>query len=190
MFYRLCINASICSGAGNVSNMNMMPTNIQASFAKISLTPVYRIRWVFKCTLTLGSTVSRIGQNILHVIRKTFAASLVAINTQHPAFYKHKYNNVIYGDGNYFKAMHLCDYTPATHYSNGLTSAMASQITGLLIVYSAVCSNADQRKHQSSSLASLRGIHRWLGNSPHKRPETWKMLPFDDVIMMACKVHE
>ena len=27
------------------------------------------------------------------------------------------------------------------------------------------------------------GIHRWLVNSPHKGPVTWKMFPFDDVIM-------
>ena len=43
---------------------------------------------------------------------------------------------------------------------------------------------ADQRKHKSSgSLAFVRGIHRSPVNSPHKRPVTRKMLPFDDVIM-------
>ena len=41
-------------------------------------------------------------------------------------------------------------------------SAMASQITGVSIVYSSVYSGADQRKHQNSaSLAFVRGIHRW-----------------------------
>ena len=40
------------------------------------------------------------------------------------------------------------------------------------------------KKHQSSaSVAFVRGIHRWPVNSPHKRPLTRKMLPFDDVIM-------
>ena len=59
--------------------------------------------------------------------------------------------------------------------------AIASQITSLTIVYSTVYSDADQRKHQSSvSLAFVRGIHR---NSPHKWPVTWKMFPFDEVIM-------
>ena len=63
-------------------------------------------------------------------------------------------------------------------------SAMASQINGLSIGYSVVCSGADQRKHQSSaSLAFVRGIHRWPVNSPHKGPATPKMFPFDDVIM-------
>ena len=70
------------------------------------------------------------------------------------------------------------------HYSDDIMSAMASQITSLTIVYSAVYSSADQRKHQSSaSLAFVRGIHRWPVNSPHKWPVTRKMLPFDDVIM-------
>ena len=42
----------------------------------------------------------------------------------------------------------------------------------------------DQRKHQSSSsLAFVRGIHRWQVNSPHKGPVTQKMFPFDDFIM-------
>ena len=67
-------------------------------------------------------------------------------------------------------------------------SVMASQITSLTIVYSNVYSGEDQRKHQSSvSLAIVRGIHRWLVNSPHKGPVTWKMFPFDDVIMFWGK---
>ena len=65
--------------------------------------------------------------------------------------------------------------------------AMASQITSLTIVYSAVYSVADQRKHQSSaSLAFVWGIHRWPVNSPHKWPVTQKMFPFDDVIIEKC----
>ena len=51
----------------------------------------------------------------------------------------------------------------------------AFQITIVSIVYSTVCSGADQRKHQSSaSLAFVRGIHRWPVNSPHKGPVTQK----------------
>ena len=67
---------------------------------------------------------------------------------------------------------------------------MASQITGVSVVYSAVCSSADQQKHQSSaSLAFVRGIHRWPVNSPHKGPVTRKMFPFDDVTMrLLCAV--
>ena len=63
-------------------------------------------------------------------------------------------------------------------------SAMASHITSLTIVYSSVYSGADQRKHQSSApLAYVWGIHWWPVNSPHKRPVTRKMFPFDDVIV-------
>ena len=69
-------------------------------------------------------------------------------------------------------------------YSDVIMGAMAFQITSLAIVYSTVYSGADQRKHQSStSLAFVRGIHRWPVNSPHKWPVTLKMFPFDDVIM-------
>ena len=45
------------------------------------------------------------------------------------------------------------------HYSDVIMSAMASKITGILLIYSSCCSGADQRKHQSSG--SLRD-----GNSP------------------------
>ena len=66
-----------------------------------------------------------------------------------------------------------------------IMSLMASQITGVLVVYSTVCSGADQRKHQSSaSLGSTRGILQWPVNSPHKGPVTRKMFPLDDVIVM------
>ena len=68
------------------------------------------------------------------------------------------------------------------HCNDVIMGAMASQITSLTSVYSTVYSGADQRKHQSSaSLAFVRGIYRWPVNSPHKRPVTRKMFPFDDV---------
>ena len=63
--------------------------------------------------------------------------------------------------------------------------AIMSQITSLMIVYSIVYSDADQRKHQRSmSLAFVRGIHRGPVNSSHKWPVTRKMFPFDGVIMI------
>ena len=65
-----------------------------------------------------------------------------------------------------------------------IMSAMASQITSGSIVYSTVCSGADQGKHESSfSLAFVRGIPGWPVDSPHKGPVTRKMFPLDDVIM-------
>ena len=74
---------------------------------------------------------------------------------------------------------------PRDHYNDVIMGAMASQITSLTVIYSTVYSGADQRKHQSSaSLAFVRGIHRWPANSPHKRPVTRKMFPFDDVFMI------
>ena len=62
--------------------------------------------------------------------------------------------------------------------------AMSFHITDVSIVYWTVCSDADQRKHQSSSsLAFVREIHRWPVNSPHKGPVTRKLFPFDDVFL-------
>ena len=70
------------------------------------------------------------------------------------------------------------------HYNDVIMNTMASQITGVSNFCSTVGSGADQRKHRSpTSLAFVRGIHRSPVNSPHKRPVTQKMFPFDDVIM-------
>ena len=71
-----------------------------------------------------------------------------------------------------------------SHNNDVIMGVIASQITSLTNVYSTVYSDADQRKHQrSASLAFVRGIPRRPVNSPHKWPLTWKMFPFDDVIM-------
>ena len=77
---------------------------------------------------------------------------------------------------------------PVTHSSDVIMRAMASQITGVSIVCSTVCSGADQRKHQTSvSLAFVTGIHRWAVNSHQKGPVRRKMFPFDDVIMRTSR---
>ena len=65
-------------------------------------------------------------------------------------------------------------------------SEIVSQISGVSIAYSIICSGADQRKHQSSaSLAFVKGIHRSTVDSSHKGPVTSNAytVPFDDVIM-------
>ena len=70
------------------------------------------------------------------------------------------------------------------HYNDVTMSAISSQITGVSIVCPTLVSGTNQSKYQSSaSLAFVRGIHRSPVNSPHKRPVTRKMFPFDDVIM-------
>ena len=54
-------------------------------------------------------------------------------------------------------------------------SAMTFESTSLAAVYASVYSGANQRKHQSSSsLAFMRGIHRWPVNSPHKGQQRGK----------------
>ena len=86
--------------------------------------------------------------------------------------------------------MHTCTTVEnRNHYNDVIMSVVASQITSVSIVYSTVCSSADQRKHQSSaSLAFLRGIHRWPVNSPHKGSVTRVFFPFDDAIMSIKKM--
>ena len=72
------------------------------------------------------------------------------------------------------------------HYNDVIMGAIASPITSLVGVCSAVWLGSDQRKHQSpASLAFVWGIHRRPVNSPHKGPVTRKMFPIDDVIMFA-----
>ena len=93
---------------------------------------------------------------------------------------------IVLSSGCYFKQWTLIIHW--RHYTYVIMSGMASQITSLTTVYSTVYSDANQRKHQSSaSLAFVRGIHRGPVNSPHKRPVTRKMFPFDDVIMVSSK---
>ena len=80
----------------------------------------------------------------------------------------------------------------AKHYNDVIMGAIASHITSLTIDYSTVYSDADQRKHQSSSsLAFMRGIHWGPVNSQHKWSITRKMFPVDDVIMRRdISMHE
>ena len=61
------------------------------------------------------------------------------------------------------------------NYTEVIMSLMASQITSLTIVYSAVL--------QAQIKENIKALCHWpLVNYPHKRPITRKMFPFDDVI--------
>ena len=65
------------------------------------------------------------------------------------------------------------------HYSDVIMSAIGSQITGVSIVCSTVCSSADQRKHKSWRLwGGFTGV-RWI---PLTKSVTRKRFSFDDVI--------
>ena len=72
-----------------------------------------------------------------------------------------------------FYVVHRKDHDHNYYHNDVIMSAMASQITKITALYSAVYSGEDQRKHQSpASLAFVRGIHRWPVKSPHKWPVT------------------
>ena len=62
--------------------------------------------------------------------------------------------------------LHVSERIPDTffHYNDVIVSAMASQITSLMIVYSTVYSGADQTKHRSS--ASLAFVREFTGEFP------------------------
>ena len=87
-------------------------------------------------------------------------------------------NNVIITPA--FDFLVICWFS--IHYSDVIMSAMASQITGVSIVYSTVCLGSGQRKHQSSaSLAFVKGSHWW----PVQRASNAEFFPFDDVIIFS-----
>ena len=85
--------------------------------------------------------------------------------------------------------LHFTGHVVTYHHGDVIMGAIASQITSLMIVYSTIYSDVDQRKHQSFALlAFVRGIHRGPVNSPHKWPVTRKMFPFDDVFMYMLEL--
>ena len=71
------------------------------------------------------------------------------------------------------------------HYNDIIMDAMASQITSLTIVYSAVYSGSDQRKHQSStSLAFVGGIHRDHGKCFHLMTSSCFMITLPTIMLI------
>ena len=70
-------------------------------------------------------------------------------------------------------------------YDDNIMGTMASQITCLKIVYSAV--NQVQIKENIKALRHwplTGGIHWWLMNILHKWPVTRNIFPFDNIIMI------
>ena len=62
-------------------------------------------------------------------------------------------------------------------------TTMASQITSLMVVYSTVYSDADQRKIEALPHCPLWGEFTGTGEFPAQRASYAEMFPFDDVIM-------
>ena len=134
------------------------------------------------------------GLNVCHVIMYTkIVAIMYRSSTQSPLLVKHRFprrRKIIRFDGLqliqrwWLTVCLLWDPPNRVHYNDVIISVISTQITGVSIVCSTVCSGTDQRKHQScASLTFMRVIHRWLMDSPHKGPVTRKMFPFDDVTL-------
>ena len=87
-----------------------------------------------------------------------------------------------------FRDNHTTNVVP-THYIDVIMGAMTSQIIAPIMTHinyllDRFSSGTDERQHHScASLALVRGIHRWLVNSYHKRLVTRKLSPFYDDIM-------
>ena len=152
----------------------------KATFSTISM--IYSDHFAHLMEFLVGGTKMDCGENFIWSEKSVKVSDI----TETPLFFKGIYaNNIENVRGSYHWLFMIKNWSP--HYSDIIISYMASQITGVSIVYSTICSAADQRKHQSSaSLAFVRGIHRWPVNSPHKGPVTWNMFPFDDVISRYC----
>ena len=69
------------------------------------------------------------------------------------------YLSITFSSNDKKKNLRLLSCSAELHYIDVIMGAMASEITGDSIVYSTLCSGADQRKHQNS--ASLAGV-RWI----------------------------
>ena len=67
-------------------------------------------------------------------------------------------------------------------------NAVASQITGVSIVCSTVCSDADQRNIKAPRHWFCEGNLPVTGGFPHKGPITRKKFSFDDVIMNLARL--
>ena len=94
--------------------------------------------------------------------------TLLRNNTTHSVFKKYNHSPCVIA---------LCSISAQSrssisfrHYSDMIMSAMASHITNVTIVYSTVCSGADQRRYQSSaSLAFVKGNAPVTGEVPAQR---------------------
>ena len=112
------------------------------SFQQTYMVNARRCIWIFSCIIiddgfTLNQVNSSWHQGYSYHIFQGLSRSRTPCGTTREQWISHK------------------------HYDDVTMDAIASQITSLAIVYSAVYSDADQRKHESSaSLAFVWGIHR------------------------------
>ena len=73
-----------------------------------------------------------------------------------------------------------------SHHNDVIMGGMASQITSLTVVYSAVYSRRRSKKTSKLGVTGLcAGNLPVTGEFPAQRPVFWKMFPFDDVIMYS-----
>ena len=124
--------------------MHLLRSCIRRNFKHANLN-LFRTRWIEQCTNHKNKK-----PNIICMLLEVAKCVPVNVFNFYPSSIFCKCNLTTPSD-------------PVFHYSDVIMSAMESQITGVAIIYAAVCSGVDQRKHQNSaSLVFVRGIHRWI----------------------------
>ena len=81
--------------------------------------------------------------------------------------------------------MDICDPSGHDHYTDVIMSAMTSQITGVSIVYSTVCSGASTKQSKLHATGLCEGNSLVTGEFPAQRASDAEMFPFDGVIMIG-----
>ena len=71
-----------------------------------------------------------------------------------------------------------------SHYSDVLMSTTASQITGVSVIYSNICSGRSKKTSKLRVTGLWAGISPVTGEFPLKGPIVGKMFPFDDGMVL------
>ena len=89
----------------------------------------------------------------------------------------------IYGSPFFGRKWH--ESNPEVAEIDVIMTTMTSQISSLTVVYSIVYAGRSTKTSKLRVTGLCAGNSPGPVNSPHKGPVTWKMFPFDDVIMSA-----
>ena len=90
----------------------------------------------------------------------------------------------MYGSRTLLWALQSSIFYTRVHYSDVIKGAMTSHHPHDCLLNRLFRRRTTNTPKLYTSLAFVRGIHRWPVNSPHKWPVTRNIFPFDDVIIL------
>ena len=171
-----------CIFSGIVTHFHLCINNHQCKYLNRSWFFVYK-SWPLQLKFSLDDFVS---MNSSKTFWKTAECWILLNYFELVIFIKIMYSNFLpmeNGDNARLFSLKF-HHTNAYHHHITMTSWARWRHQPHDCLLNRLYSGTDKRKHQrSASLAFVRGIHRWSGNSPHKGPGTRKIFPFDDAIM-------